>query len=209
MKKWVPFLAVSLFFHAFLLGMSSVSPSAGSPEPVMIVLDLETWVPHTPVFHPQTLEQHPAPVSAPPSPPREPKVAANPRQGQTSKIPLSASAAKEHSTPGGRIGSVPAYDENPPREDYPSGGQPRLAVVSDVIARVQPVYPLVSRRKGEEGEVRLLVKLESGGAILSVEVMGSSGYPSLDASALAAVKKWGFSSRTPEKLIVPVIFRLK
>lgn len=82
-------------------------------------------------------------------------------------------------------------------------------MASDVIARVQPVYPLASRRRGEEGEVRLLVRLGPGGAILSVEVMGSSGYPSLDASALAAAKKWRFSPHTPKELIVPVIFRLE
>ncbi len=207
MKKWTPFLAVSLSFHALLLGMPPVSPPAGAPEPAMIVLDLETWVPPTVVFQPETLEQHPAPVAASPPPSKKPRVAGNPRQEQPSKIPLSA--AKESTAPRERVGSVPASGENPPREGDPSGGQPRVAVASDVIARVQPVYPLASRRKGEEGEVRLLVRLGPGGAILSVEVMGSSGYPSLDASALAAVKKWRFSPRTPKELIVPVIFRLE
>lgn len=207
MKKWAPFLAVSLSFHALLLGMPPVSPPAGAPGPIMIVLDLETWVPPTAIFQPETLEQHPAPVAAPPPPSKEPKAARNPRQEQPSKIPLSA--AKESAAPGERVGSVPAFGENPPREGDPSDGRPRVAVASDVIARVQPVYPLASRRRGEEGEVRLLVRLGPGGAILSVEVMGSSGYPSLDASALAAAKKWRFSPHTPKELIVPVIFRLE
>jgi len=84
-----------------------------------------------------------------------------------------------------------------------------MAATADVITRIQPVYPLASRRRGEQGETHLLVRLGPGGVILSVEVMASSGYPSLDASALAAVKKWGFSPHTPKELIVPVIFRLE
>ena len=86
--------------------------------------------------------------------------------------------------------------------------EPRLANAADTLRRVRPIYPLASRRRGEEGEVRLLVSLGLNGSVAAVTVSISSGYSSLDESAVNAVKKWLFSPASPAKLIVPVIFRL-
>ncbi|MDO9508611.1 MAG: energy transducer TonB [Thermovirgaceae bacterium] len=84
-----------------------------------------------------------------------------------------------------------------------------MARASDVVKRVHPVYPLASRRRGEEGEVSLLASIGPRGEVARVTVLESSGYTALDESALNAVRKWLFSPGTPEKLIVPVIFKLE
>ena len=122
-------------------------------------------------------------------------------------------------------GSLAAEDSNfsPPtpadvkNQDEPSHGEistpspspgPRTVSPSDVLSRVSPVYPLVSRRRGEEGEVRLLVRLDNAGKVVSAEVMSSSGFDSLDNAAFEAVRKWVFVPGTPDELIIPVIFRL-
>jgi len=84
-----------------------------------------------------------------------------------------------------------------------------LVTDADTVRRVGPVYPLASRRKGEEGEVRLLVGVGKNGRAASVEVVQTSGYPALDDSAVYAVRRWLFAPGSPEKVIVPVIFILE
>jgi protein TonB len=56
--------------------------------------------------------------------------------------------------------------------------------------RSQPDYPAVSRRKGEQGQVRLRVELDETGQITLVKVAASSGYARLDNAGIAAVKTW-------------------
>jgi protein TonB len=92
----------------------------------------------------------------------------------------------------------------------PSGGFATPVVTeADTIRRVTPVYPLASRRRGEEGEVRLLVGVARDGSSVSVEIASTSGFFALDEAAIFAVRRWRFAPGSPEKLIVPVIFRLE
>lgn len=53
-----------------------------------------------------------------------------------------------------------------------------------------PIYPPMSRRLGEEGNVELHVELDEKGRIDGVRINRSSGYERLDAAALAALKNW-------------------
>jgi len=55
--------------------------------------------------------------------------------------------------------------------------------------RPQPPYPKIALEQGEQGSVVLLLSLDETGAIASVEVKQSSGYPILDRSALEFVKR--------------------
>mgnify|MGYP000281677152 CR=1 FL=1 len=72
----------------------------------------------------------------------------------------------------------------------------------------------VSRRLGEEGRVLLAVQVDADGAPRQVRIARSSGYPRLDAAALAAVEKWRFvPARQGEHSVaasvnVPIHFRL-
>lgn len=58
----------------------------------------------------------------------------------------------------------------------------------------KPSYPLISRRLREEGIVVVRLCVNPGGTVEKVDVLRSSGYQSLDNSALHALTKWKFSS---------------
>ncbi|MCL1940650.1 MAG: energy transducer TonB [Synergistaceae bacterium] len=77
-----------------------------------------------------------------------------------------------------------------------------------VVNRVKPVYPQISRKRGEEGSVVLLARVLNG-KVVNVTIEKSSGVKALDSSALAAVGKWSFSSGTSLTVRIPVSFKLK
>ncbi|CAH0311028.1 hypothetical protein ROS9278_04935 [Roseomonas sp. CECT 9278] len=55
-----------------------------------------------------------------------------------------------------------------------------------------PDYPAESRRRGEEGVVRLALRVGSDGRVEAAEVSGSSGFVRLDQAAVAAARRWRF-----------------
>ena len=55
-----------------------------------------------------------------------------------------------------------------------------------------PVYPGAARQRGYEGDVLIAAEVRADGRIGAVRVKRSSGYASLDNSALEAVKAWRF-----------------
>jgi protein TonB len=63
-------------------------------------------------------------------------------------------------------------------------------------SRVEPTYPPVSRRNGEEGIVRLKVLVDEKGRPKEVQVARSSGFPRLDEAAKQAVSRWKFVAAT-------------
>ena len=82
-----------------------------------------------------------------------------------------AGAIKPASSSGGRIASgvTPQYGNNP-----------------------LPVYPSLARKMGHEGVVLLAAEIRSDGRVGQLVVKKSSGYLTLDQSALDAVRKWKF-----------------
>jgi periplasmic protein TonB len=77
-----------------------------------------------------------------------------------------------------------------------------------------PVYPSMARKMGHEGVVLLAAEILSDGCVGQLVVKKSSGHPTLDQSALDAVKRWKFApARWMGKAVsawvdVPVKFRL-
>ena len=63
-------------------------------------------------------------------------------------------------------------------------------------SRVEPTYPPVSRRNGEEGIVRLKVLVDEKGRAKDVQIAQSSGFPRLDEAAKQAVARWKFVAAT-------------
>jgi protein TonB len=79
------------------------------------------------------------------------------------------------------------------------------------LRRVKPDYPAIARKRKEEGTVTLLISLE-GGNVSSVRVEKSSGFPTLDEAAAAAVRKWRFEpgkNAARMQARVPVTFKLR
>ena len=60
------------------------------------------------------------------------------------------------------------------------------------IANPPPRYPYMARRRGQEGQVLLRVRVTADGNAAMVRVRRSSGYPLLDAAAATAVRSWRF-----------------
>lgn len=58
---------------------------------------------------------------------------------------------------------------------------------------VRPVYPRISRRRGEEGTVTLSVDVSASGRAGRVEIIRSSGHPRLDQAACTAVSDTSFT----------------
>ena len=78
----------------------------------------------------------------------------------------------------------------------------------------KPLYPPISRRRGEEGKVLLKVKVTKNGKAALVTIKKSSGSNQLDNAARKAVRSWRF---VPAKrngkpvngsVIVPITFKL-
>jgi protein TonB len=78
----------------------------------------------------------------------------------------------------------------------------------------EPAYPALARRRRQEGVVLLAVLVDAAGRPESVEVQTSSGFDSLDAAAVAAVKDWEFEpgrrdgEPVASRVEVPIQFQL-
>jgi protein TonB len=117
-------------------------------------------------------------------------------------------------TPGVGTGDGDQIVVAPPGEDE----MPRLGdyvyveELPEVITQVKPVYPDLAREAGVDGTVLLQALVDKDGRVRDVKVEKS--IPMLDASAVAAVKKWIFkpalSNNKPVAVwvAVPVRFSL-
>lgn len=106
---------------------------------------------------------------------------------------------------------VPAVPETPKiLHDVEFGSQNAPAF----LHREVPVYPLVARRLGKEGNVLLRLTIDEKGNLLNVEVLESAGYGFTEA-AIEAVKKSTFlpakidGKAVMSKALLPVKFRLR
>ncbi len=78
-----------------------------------------------------------------------------------------------------------------------------------------PLYPEISRRRGQQGTVQLEVAVQADGVVDTVSVSQSSGYKSLDRAALTAVRRWRFRPATSaglavaSRVVVPIDFILR
>lgn len=78
----------------------------------------------------------------------------------------------------------------------------------------EPVYPVVARRRGQQGSVLLSVRVDAAGRPETVAIKTSSGFAALDEAAVAAVKRWEFEpgrlagEPVPSQVEVPIRFEL-
>ena len=69
-------------------------------------------------------------------------------------------------------------------------------VKARILSLPEPVYPVLSRKRGEEGQVVLEVTISAQGEVRRAQVNRSSSFKRLDRAALSAVKKALFSPAT-------------
>lgn len=95
---------------------------------------------------------------------------------------------------------VPQVAPAPPPVAEPAAPAPPTSVAAaDLpsslprpVTMPQPDYPRASLRRGEQGEVLLLVKVGADGRVDGVDVIGSSQHRRLDRAAVSAVRRWRF-----------------
>lgn len=121
----------------------------------------------------------PVPVVAPARAPLQPAVAV-----ATAPVPVAVAAPM----------AAPA-NVSPPAPPAPPA--PPSQVDGDLSSRVldadPPSYPTESRRRREQGTVRLRVLVGTDGRVADIAIADSSGSDRLDREALRAVKRWRWS----------------
>ena len=71
-----------------------------------------------------------------------------------------------------------------------------IPVLKDVsiLKQTVPVYPAKARRMGQQGTVLIHALITGNGDMQDLKIASSSGYASLDQSAMKAVKDWRFET---------------
>ncbi len=115
---------------------------------------------------------------------------------------------------------VPSENETPGVLERTAGAvaDARARFLAQVVARIQKAkrYPAKARRAGMEGTARVEFMLSARGKVISVRLIASSGYASLDGEALAMIRRAAPYPKIPEelglaeiKLALPIAFELK
>jgi ergothioneine biosynthesis protein EgtB len=131
-----------------------------------------------------------------------------PASAPTLRLATAAPSTRWLSHPGGQVsighaGPGFAFDNETPRHVallQPHAIADRLVSCGDYARFIAdggyrnppPDYPAESRRRGEEGVVRLLLRVGAEGQVEQAEVVASSGHPALDRAAVAAARRWRF-----------------
>ncbi len=82
------------------------------------------------------------------------------------------------------------------------------------VAGTPPAYPIESRRRHEQGTVKLRVVIGTDGRVKDISIASSSGFERLDKAALDAVRRWRFQPQMQAGVAVeavgtlPIPFRL-
>jgi protein TonB len=139
----------------------------------------------------------PRPVARP-SPPRPapaPEPAAQaialPPAGATSEA---APPAAEQAPPSPPAAVAATRDDAATQTAAPRRNPPR--VDASWSGNTPPPYPGVARRMGDQGEVRLDVRVDVDGKVTEIRLKQSSGSALLDRTAVDTVKKWRFKPAT-------------
>lgn len=182
------------------------APAAAAQEPAPPQPAVAAPAPEEPAPAPSLAEDASDPLPPPPPPPpaeAQPAASPAPRPGPPVRL-----AARPPPTAGGPAESEPirlgaGVDALP----HPSLGARALGAVvppgaDSSIRNAPPAYPAESRRRGEEGLVRLILRIGPDGRVMQAEVETGSGYPALDRAALDAARRWRFRPATQAGLPV-------
>ncbi|MDR1472485.1 MAG: TonB family protein [Synergistaceae bacterium] len=154
------------------------------------------------------------PVRTPPAP----KQPAKPAETHK-KLPSRAEPAATHAAPPATSSAetsaasdAPAAQSGEPLVTKSPGGGSIIDVSRlTVTKKITPEYPMISRKRRDQGTVTLLVTIKSG-RVASVTVESSSGHAPLDESAARAARGWEFDSSGYGDTVtarIPFAFKLK
>lgn len=210
-------LMLSLCLHLAVLVLIHPAPGSGTPATVVINARLDMAEPdaivvkaaaaeaalESPAFEPPALEPPLAPPTeaSPPVPAPEPIPLALPRESATP----SPSAPPAPMTPAPAPAATPAPapatigPETPsPLPSLPLGIDDTWYLARQVdsharaIGRIEPAYPEEARRGNLEGSLKLMVKIDELGRVLSAEVVEARPAGVFDRAALDAFRQARF-----------------
>ena len=196
-----------------------VESPAAPPEVAAVPPAPEVPPPPPPVPPPPAVAEAPPPpppvdlaeVMLPPPPPPAP--AAEPPPELAEKPP----------EPPREVAEAPPERRSPPRQSAPQTAAPQPVRLNaalqgmesftlegrttppeapDAARNRRPNYPEASRRRGEQGVVRVELLVDPSGRVVDVRVLESSGFSALDAEAVKTVRDWRF--RPAQRAGVPV-----
>jgi protein TonB len=206
LKSWLWAAFAALLFHAGLAWwlMSLTLPAKTQPVELLSMEWVDSPLPE-PVIAPSNIEplitemesvDEPEPVlvskavASPPPPPKqpEPKPVTKPVKPVVTKVPVSQPATVQETT---------QVSESTPTSVKATASasdvvKPVIKAQADYLNNPKPSYPRLSKRMGEQGEVRLRVDIASDGTVTQVVLAHSSGFERLDDAAINAVKSWKF-----------------
>lgn len=229
-KRWGIAFCLSATVHLMLVaGISffyfrAQQPQAGSEPLLPIEVELGEY----------NLGDDPAdaplPAAEPGLPPSRDAPAADSRHLPAAEpvfagmAPASVANAVNETTPGqentGQAGQAAAEPAGPAgggkgngaQGSSAAGGASRLPYVLD---SPPPVYPEEARVRGWAGTVRVRVLILEQGTVGDTAIVQSSGYSSVDRSAVRGLRRWRFSPAyqggrpVPAWVVVPVVFQLE
>ncbi|MCA3276322.1 MAG: energy transducer TonB [Roseomonas sp.] len=166
--------------------------AAAPPPPPPLPVDLaEVMLPPPPPPAP-VAEPPPELAEKPPEPPRE--VAEAPPE----RRPPPQQSARQTAAPQ----PVRLNAALQGMESFTLEGRTTPPEAVDAARNRRPNYPEASRRRGEQGVVRVELLVDPNGRVADVRILESSGFGTLDAAAVQAVRDWRF--RPAQRAGVPV-----
>lgn len=210
--KWQKAMIVSLFLHLLILPAlgyltAGLTASPEEPEETFIEMTLESDS-TTSDFKEQNTNQIPSasqPMPTAPVPSTEPnqiEPAIKPAV-TTSTLTMTAADISEASEAASAVRQSSASNTggesvNGSAGSAASGGGGNVGsslsgiAKPSILSKVNPAYPSAARQENLEGTVVVRIQILTNGRTGEVSVARSSGYPSLDEAAIAAVEQWQF-----------------
>ncbi|HVZ31666.1 MAG TPA: energy transducer TonB [Polyangiaceae bacterium] len=223
-RGWIAYV-LALGLHALLLFGAEPRAVKSPPQQKREYLDVTLAARGAPEM------PRPVPAPAPPVPPQQatPPPAPRPRVQRSrseptppDSTPSAAAAEPPLATPAPSQPAPPAPASGPPSTTpvafVPVAAPPKqyLSVRQPTYATsVEPAYPLVARRRHEEGVVTVRLFINELGSLDKLELAKSSGFPLLDDAALAALRQCRFvpayraNVPVPSRAEVEVRFQLQ
>jgi TonB family protein len=189
-------------------------PRARPPEPVVVAQRIQVELTSDPLPPVDAAPAPPDPAAPPPLPDNTVVATAQPLLAVAEPSPAIAFALPVE----GPVRVVPveqAAFARPPEKPAvvapaPTPAPQELTFGQGEGRQPAPEYPLLARRRGQEGTVVVRFTVGADGRVLAAEAAQPSPWPLLDESALAAVRgRWRFPAGPVRLYEVPIQFVLK
>lgn len=211
-RTWLFPVVMSMLLHVPLVLLLSLCPMEKMRQESPLKLSLRSVPAVQKQSALQTQETRPQEVR--PKPESKPKtrrtvkqapspqtVSETPSDASEKIVPAESGASQQESISEAPLRAADA----PAAQTRPAGpvGAGSLTILKEVV----PDYPAFSRKRKEEGKVKVIVTIRDG-SVTGAEIYESSGHPRLDRSALRAATAWRFAETEELRVIIPFIFGL-